>query len=195
MTGWLGDWTTVWLDDWMNGWLDEWMTGWLPGWQAKHPPGFYWPQSVGTFHGCLPYCICIVTRGGINRTALSTVLHCTVCTTLLHCPLYHIVHRTSLNHTALYFRSIVALLNLRIKLSSGKHIVHCLLYCTVLYCSTEKGQRIKAWEPNGQPFLFSKYKTYICWAKLLKRCPHLDLKFIKWKRKKIYISEKRVNKK
>ena len=35
----------------------------------------------------------------------------------------------------------------------------------------------RAWEPNGWPF-FSEYKTIICWAKLVKLCPHLNLEFI-----------------
>ena len=36
----------------------------------------------------------------------------------------------------------------------------------------------RAWEPNGRPFCSAEYKTFICWAKLVKLCPHLDLKFI-----------------
>ena len=36
----------------------------------------------------------------------------------------------------------------------------------------------RAWEPNGRPFCSAEYKTFICWAKLVKLCPHLDLTFI-----------------
>ena len=42
----------------------------------------------------------------------------------------------------------------------------------------------RAWEPNGRPFCSAEYKTFICWAKLVKLCPHLDLKYIY--RKNIY---------
>ena len=47
------------------------------------------------------------------------------------------------------------------------------LYPTVCVC-----WRLKA---KWLTLLFSEYKTFICWAKLVKLCPHLDLQLIKWK--------------
>ena len=36
----------------------------------------------------------------------------------------------------------------------------------------------RAWEPNGRAFCSAEYKTFICWAKLVKLCPRLELTFI-----------------
>ena len=48
-----------------------------------------------------------------------------------------------------------------------------LSFCTLV--------RLFVWEPNGWPFCSAEYKKFISWAKLVKLCPHLDLKLIKMK--------------
>ena len=44
----------------------------------------------------------------------------------------------------------------------------------------------RAWKPNGRHLCFLNKKTFICWAKLVKLWPHLDLKFIKCKNVNIF---------
>ena len=39
----------------------------------------------------------------------------------------------------------------------------------------QKWWTFRSWQTNGRPFCSVKHKTCICWAKLLKLCPHLDL--------------------
>ena len=64
----------------------------------------------------------------------------------------------------------------------------------------QKWWTFMSWEPNGRPFCSLKYRTFTCWAKLLKLRPHLDLiisyrkNFFCSKQILSQIGEKRINK-